>query len=297
MHVMKVDYERVERMGQTHEDLTNKAEDHAMPRDVASAAAFEDVDGAVEAHRHHVASSRPCRALPSSHRAKSCSGRCQLQSHTRIIPLMLELELFNAWSRAVLLQTERRKNIIVLAQCRLRAVDVMCLRWSRDSLLIAFHSWTLFTQFRASLHHVHRLHIRQTHRASLMRVKRVFFGKMLLALHQTRHSRSMALAREMSQSRKMMCRAYDAWLRLSRMYRWRRHKIAVLMNASRMTTITTVFEVWVAEKQHSARIMQQERGRSKLQLQVMYSSLKDQNLFRNLRHQISRHFCSHVATR
>ena len=36
---MKVDYECVERMGQTHEDLTNKAEDHAMPRDVASAAA------------------------------------------------------------------------------------------------------------------------------------------------------------------------------------------------------------------------------------------------------------------
>lgn len=43
-----------------------------------------------------------------------------------------------------------------------------------------------------------------------------------------------------------------------------------------MATLTTVFGDWVVEKQRSARIMQQERGRSKLQLQVMYSSLKHQ---------------------
>jgi hypothetical protein len=200
----------------------------------------------------------------------------QLQSHTRILPLIPSLESFNAWSRAVLLQTERRKNIIVLAQCRRRAVDVMCMRRSRDSLLSAFHSWTLFIQFRGSLRLVHQKHIKQRHIASLTTAKRVFFGKMLLALRQTRRSRSLALARAMSHARNMVRRAYDAWLRLSRMYRWRRHKIAALMNANRMATLTTVFEDWVAEKQRSARVMQQERGRSKLQYQVMHLNLKHQ---------------------
>jgi hypothetical protein len=160
---------------------------------------------------------------------------------------------------------------MTLCQSRVRSVDVMCTRWSRDNVLIAFHSWKLATHFRAKMHHIFQLHVSQRCHATFMRLKRVVFDRMLALLHQARHYRALFLGRAKAYSRQMTSGSFRVWLGLVVAYRVRRRKMANLMITKRSMMMAMAFDDWRASLLRALECKQQERERIKLQVKVAKS--------------------------
>ena len=157
---------------------------------------------------------------------------------------------------------------MVLSQSRGRAVDLMRTKWSRNTLLIAFHSWKSTTHYRAKMQAFFQLHVNQRYQATFMGLKRVVFDSMLVILRQARRFRALLLGRTKAYSRQMISRSFRGWLGVVVAYRMRRWKMTSLMATKRLKMMAIAFADWFASLLRTLECRQQERKRFKLQTKV-----------------------------
>ena len=191
---------------------------------------------------------------------------------------MISSELFAAWCLRVALKRGQRKCRLALSQSRARAIDVMCMRWSRDSVSIPFHSWRLSTQFRARMQHAFQLHVSQSCLVTFTRLKRVSFDRMVYLSHQAQYFRAVLLGRNLARSRNRMCGVFDLWQRFVRLCQRRRQKIATCDNSRRTEIMMLAFGIWATDFLSAVKGKQLENRRTKLQAQVATLKPKHQIL-------------------